>query len=307
MKKSSDRGKIELSLLDFGLRSSSMNSMMIVEDVLEYARLADKMGFRRLWLAEHHISDSLAAWYDPLPMIPIIAGMTDHLITGIAGSQLNIHNPYHIATHYKLLANLFPDRIDLGLAGGSVSAGIMKFLGGCYGNGPEKAREVIRLLKEEDRLVNEHQVIIPPFRGCIPEIWMLSTNYNRLEEVVLHGVNFSRSLFHGADQEPHRARLDEFKERFYTVHGVFPKLTLALAGCCHRTDQKARQITANAGYDGVVGNVCGSMERFRDTLLMYQEQYGYDEFTFLNLAREPRDRRIGLALLQKAFDLQAAL
>ncbi|HET6254604.1 MAG TPA: LLM class flavin-dependent oxidoreductase [Puia sp.] len=303
MKSSNNGGKIELSLLDFGLRSSSMNSMMIIEDVLEYARLADKMGFKRLWLAEHHISDSRAAWYDPLPIIPIIAGMTDRIITGIAGSQLNIHNPYHIAINYKLFANLFPDRIDLGLAGGSVAAGIIKFLGGSYGNSSEKAREVIRLLREEDTLVNEHYMIIPPFHGCIPDIWMLSTNYNRLEEVILHKVNFSRSLFHGADQEPHRARLDEFKERFYTVHGVLPKLTLALSGCCHHTDQKARQIAVNAGYDGVVVNVCGSMERFRDTLLMYQEQYAYDEFTFLNLARDPKDRRIGLALLQKAFDL----
>jgi alkanesulfonate monooxygenase SsuD/methylene tetrahydromethanopterin reductase-like flavin-dependent oxidoreductase (luciferase family) len=216
---------------------------------------------------------------------------------------LNVHNPYHIATDYKLLANLFPDRIDLGLAGGSVAAGIMNLLGGCYGNGQEKAREVIRLLREEDTLVNEHQVIIPPFHGCVPDIWMLSTNYNRLDEVIRYKVNFSRSLFHGVDQQPHRAKLDEFKERFCTSHGVCPKLTLAISGCCHRTDQKAKQIAGSSGYDGVSVNVCGSIERFRDTLLGYQEQYGYDEFTFLNLAREPKDRRDGIALLQKAFDL----
>ncbi|HEV2478889.1 MAG TPA: LLM class flavin-dependent oxidoreductase [Puia sp.] len=297
-------GKIELSLLDFGLRSSSLNSMMIIEDVLEYARLADRMGFKRLWLTEHHIADSVAAWYNPLPLIPIIAGMTNRLITGIAGSQLNLHNPYHIATNYKLLANLFPGRIDLGLAAGNVEKNILGFLGLDYGNAQEKAREAIRLLQEEDALVEEHQVIIPPFRGFIPDIWLLSTNYNRLEDVIRYKVNFSRSLFHGTDREAHRSKLEEFRQAFFAAHGVQPRLTLAISGCCHHTDRKAREIAEKADYKGVCINVCGSMERFRDTLLLYQEQYGYDEFTFLNLAREPKDRRIGLSLLQKAFDLQ---
>jgi alkanesulfonate monooxygenase SsuD/methylene tetrahydromethanopterin reductase-like flavin-dependent oxidoreductase (luciferase family) len=303
MKDRNSGSSIEVSLLDFGLRNASMNSMMIIEDVLEYARLADKMGFKRLWLTEHHISDSRAAWYNPLPIIPIIAGMTDRLITGIAGSQLNLHNPYHIATNYKLLANLFPDRIDLGLAGGNAEKGIINLLGRDCGNGNEKAREVIRLLRDEDTLVNEEKVIIPPFRGCIPDIWLLSTGYNRLEEAIRYRVNFSRSLFHTADHGPERSKLEEFKERFREAHGVCPQVTLAISGCCHYTDRKATQIAEEAGYKGVVINVCGSLERFRDTVLTIREQYGFDEFTFLNLARDPRDRRIGISLLQKAFDL----
>ena len=109
MIKKDRQNNIQFSLLDFGLRDSSLNSLKIIEDVLEYAKVADELGFKRIWLAEHHIPDSLAAWYNPYPIITLIAGMTKKIITGIAGSQVNLHNPYHIAINYKLLANLFPN------------------------------------------------------------------------------------------------------------------------------------------------------------------------------------------------------
>jgi len=296
--------KPSFGLLDFGLRDTGMNSLRIVEDVLEYAKMADQLGFKRIWLSEHHIPDPLAGWYDPLPLLPLIAGMTERIVTGIAGAQLSIQNPYRVALNYKLLANLFPDRIDLGLASGGPPDNIMFYFGDEKVGLAEKQATLFGLLNDEERLAREREVIIPPYKGAVPRVWILSSSYNRLDEAIRQRACFSRSLFHGGDLGFYRERLEEFKEKYFEQHGERPLLTLAFSGCCHETDQRARRIAERANYRGIASvNICGSVGRFKDVILSYQEQYGYDEFTFLNIARSPEDRKASLVLLQKAFDL----
>jgi alkanesulfonate monooxygenase SsuD/methylene tetrahydromethanopterin reductase-like flavin-dependent oxidoreductase (luciferase family) len=300
----STKPKIEFSLLDFGLRDPSMNSLKIIEDLFDYAVMADRLGFKRLWLTEHHIADSKAAWYNPYPLLPLLAGMTKRINVGIAGTQLSIHNPYHIAIDYKLLANLFPDRIDLGLATGRPGTSILGVIGHEYTNLDLQRRNVIELLCNEDEFVTQHEVIIPPYKGLLPDVWLLSSNYRQLEDVVKYKISFSRSLFHGTDTSYQKDKLEEFKGKFFERHQSHPKITLSFSGCCHTSDAKAKKIAEHSDYRGIAAiNICGSIERFRDTILNYQELYGYDEFTFLNIARNPQDRRTSLRLIQKAFDL----
>lgn len=298
------KGKIEFSLLDFGLRDPSMNSLRIIEDVLDYAQTAEQMGFKRIWLSEHHISDSTAAWYNPLPILPLIAGMTKKIKVGIAGTQISIHNPYHIAVNYKLLTNLFPDRIDLGLAGGTPPENVKCFFQTEHLSIQEKKVQLVNLLNDEDKLVNDQELIIPPFKGSLPPVWFLGSGYNGLDEVIKYKVNFSRSLFHGDDVNFYREQLEEFKKGYFLQHQKQPELTLAFSGCCHHTDKKAKQIADSANYKGIRRiNISGSIEKFKEMIYMYQEQYGYNEFTFLNIARNSKDRKIALSLIQKAFNL----
>ncbi|WP_207512790.1 LLM class flavin-dependent oxidoreductase [Longitalea luteola] len=296
--------KIEFSLLDFGLRDPSMNSLRIIEDVLDYAQTAEQMGFKRIWLAEHHISDATAAWYNPLPVLPLIAGMTKKIKTGIAGTQLNIHNPYHIALNYKLLANLFPDRIDLGIASGTPPENVSSFFTTEQRSFHDKRAQLVHLLANEDKLVNEEELIIPPFKGSIPSVWFLGSSYSNLDDVIKHKANFSRSLFHGSDLNFNREQLEVFKTNYFIQHKQHAELTLAFAGCCHHTDTKANQIAASANYLGIrTINIIGSIQKFKDMIYMYQEHYGYNEFTFLNIARNPKDRKTALSLIHKAFNL----
>jgi hypothetical protein len=280
-----------------------MNSLKIIENVLTYAQLADKMGFNRIWLTEHHISDPLAAWYNPQQIITLIAGMTKNIITGIAGCQLAIHNPYHIALDYKLLANLFPGRIDLGVASGGPDADILELIGLQNYSLENKKRKLYFLLKDEKILI-ERGLVIPPYKGAIPNIWKLAYNYQTIGEALDNQLNFSRSLFHGNDILPYKDQLVAFKESFFIKYKEYPQTTLAISGCCHLTDAKAKALAETSGYKGISKiNVVGSIERFKDIIYSYQEQYGFSEFTFLDLARSPSDRRRSLELIQKAFDL----
>lgn len=297
------RHNITFSLLDFGLRYKSMNTMKITDDVINYAVAADRLGFKRIWLAEHHVSDSMAAWFNPMILLPILAGMTKKITVGVAGTQLNIHNSYHTAINYKLLANLFPNRIDLGIAGGSVEECIKDYLPNEKYSFNEKRKQLIQLLRDEDHLAETKQLIIPPFKGYIPNIWLLSSNYEILSEVLEQRASFSRSLFHGWNLAFDKERLDIFRQAYLAKYNIYPDITLAFSGCIHHSDNKAKKVAEESNYQGISRiNIVGSAERFKDEILRYRDEYGFNEFTFLNVARMPKDRIIALNLIQKSFN-----
>ena len=112
---------IRVGLLDFGLRHGKLNSLSVVEDLIDYAGRADQLGFSRFWIAEHHVPQTRAAWSNPQALVPLLAGMTQRIHVGVAGILLSLHTPYHVASSFKLLAHLFPGRNDLGVSNGVVS------------------------------------------------------------------------------------------------------------------------------------------------------------------------------------------
>jgi luciferase family oxidoreductase group 1 len=78
------------------------------------ARLADEAGYRRLWYAEHHNTDALASSATAL-LIANAAANTSRLRVGSGGIMLPNHAPLAVAEAFGTLANLYGDRIDLGL------------------------------------------------------------------------------------------------------------------------------------------------------------------------------------------------
>jgi luciferase family oxidoreductase group 1 len=78
------------------------------------ARLAEEAGYRRLWYAEHHNTDALASSATAL-LIANAAANTSTLRVGSGGIMLPNHAPLAVAEAFGTLANLYGDRIDLGL------------------------------------------------------------------------------------------------------------------------------------------------------------------------------------------------
>ncbi|MDJ1485594.1 LLM class flavin-dependent oxidoreductase [Cytophagaceae bacterium YF14B1] len=306
--------KINLGLLDFGLRDERMNSMRIVEDLVEYARHADQLGFSRFWIAEHHSTGRRMAWSNPQPLVPILAGMTDRIRIGVAGVLLGIHNTYHVASHFKLLANLFPKRIDLGLANGVVSEKVAQ-MAVQRSNKESRAlfeqnsRQLVHILRNEEELYeNGKGIVIPPYKGEIPEIWSLGVSYDSLNRALELESNFARSIFHhGSDNSYEQERLARFKEEFYAIHKRKPRITLALAGCCHSSNLKAKRILMSLNQDTQVakGEVFGTPDKFYDQIMEVTEKYGIDEVIFMSAALNVKDRMLGIELISDVFRLNS--
>src|SRR5687768_3025022 len=81
---------------------------------LELARHAERLGYRRVWVAEHHNMTGIASAATSV-VIGYLAGGTSTIRVGSGGIMLPNHSPLVIAEQFGTLESLYPGRIDLGL------------------------------------------------------------------------------------------------------------------------------------------------------------------------------------------------
>src|SRR5471030_2111607 len=103
-----------LSVLDLSPVTTGSSGPQALRNSIDLARLADRLGFFRYWVAEHHNLPNIAS-SAPDIMIGQIAAITQHMRVGSGGVMLPNHAPLQVAERYKVLEGLFPGRIDLGL------------------------------------------------------------------------------------------------------------------------------------------------------------------------------------------------
>ena len=105
---------LPLSVLDLSPITTGTTGAQALRNSLDLARLADRLGYARYWLAEHHNLPNIAS-SAPDIMIGQIAAVTTRLRVGSGGVMLPNHAPLQVAERYKVLEGLFPGRIDLGI------------------------------------------------------------------------------------------------------------------------------------------------------------------------------------------------
>lgn len=105
---------IPLSVLELSPVASGMTSSQALHNTLDLAKHAERLGYRRFWLAEHHNMPGIAAAV-PEILIGHIAAATQTLRVGSGGVMLPNHAPLHVAETFKTLEALYPGRIDLGI------------------------------------------------------------------------------------------------------------------------------------------------------------------------------------------------
>ncbi|MFB6723578.1 LLM class flavin-dependent oxidoreductase [Kribbella sp. NPDC056345] len=103
-----------LSVLDLSPVPSGSKPSQALHETLELARVAEAAGYHRYWLAEHHNIPSVAS-SSPEVMIAAVAAATSTIRVGAGGIMLPNHSPLKVAETFRVLAGLYPDRIDLGL------------------------------------------------------------------------------------------------------------------------------------------------------------------------------------------------
>jgi luciferase family oxidoreductase group 1 len=103
-----------LSVLDLSPVTAGSTGAQALHNSLDLARLTDRLGYVRYWVAEHHNMPAIAS-SAPDIMIGQIAAATSRMRVGSGGVMLPNHAPLVVAERFKVLEALFPGRIDLGL------------------------------------------------------------------------------------------------------------------------------------------------------------------------------------------------
>jgi luciferase family oxidoreductase group 1 len=105
---------LPLSVLDLSPVTTATPGSAALRNSLDLARLAERLGYKRYWVAEHHNLANIAS-SAPEIMIGQIAAATSTIRVGSGGVMLPNHAPLMVAERFKVLEALFPGRIDLGL------------------------------------------------------------------------------------------------------------------------------------------------------------------------------------------------
>lgn len=106
--------RLALSVLDQSPVSDGMTAGQALRNSIDLARAADRLGYTRYWVAEHHGTRMLACM-SPEALIGPIGLATSRIRVGSGGVMLPHYSPLKVAETFRMLAALCPDRIDLGL------------------------------------------------------------------------------------------------------------------------------------------------------------------------------------------------
>ena len=105
---------VPLSILDLAIIDEGRTARDSFQASVRLAQLADRLGYQRIWYAEHHNMPTIASSATSV-LIGHVAAHTERIRLGAGGVMLPNHSPLTIAEQFGTLETLFPGRIDLGL------------------------------------------------------------------------------------------------------------------------------------------------------------------------------------------------
>ncbi|MDP3136007.1 MAG: MsnO8 family LLM class oxidoreductase, partial [Burkholderiaceae bacterium] len=138
---------IPLSVLDLSPIVAGSTAADSLRNTRDLAQHAERFGFKRYWLAEHHGMPGIASAATAVVIGHVAAG-TSTIRVGAGGIMLPNHSPLVIAEQFGTLESLFPGRIDLGLgrAPGSDQATARALRRDLYADAGEFPRDVVELM-----------------------------------------------------------------------------------------------------------------------------------------------------------------
>ena len=188
---------LPLSILDLTNVESGTSSGATLQTATELAQLADRLGYHRLWFAEHHNAIGLASG-SPEIMIAHIANQTERIHVGSGGIMLPNHAPLRIAEAFHLLEALHPGRIDLGLGRAPGTDPVTTYalrrseqaMGG--DNYPQLLAELLAF--DDGEFPDDHpfaKIKVTPSDVKLPPIWLLGSSAFSGELAARVGLGFS--------------------------------------------------------------------------------------------------------------------
>lgn len=300
-------GDIKLSMLDLVAVREGGSIADALAIALRTARHAESLGFARYWLAEHHSMPGIASSATAV-LVAYIAGGTSRIRVGSGGVMLPNHAPLVVAEAFGTLAELYPDRIDLGL-----------------GRAPGTDRNTMRALRR-DRVETEadfprdvadlQQLLAAPLPGqrvvAIPganthvPIWLLGSSLFSAQLAAERGLPYSF-----ASHFAPRLLLDAIAlyRRLFRPSPMLakPYVMIGVPVIAAPTDEEARFL-ASSTYQRVLGILHGDRGLLQPPVADFmsqlhpQEKVAVEDFLAAAVIGGPQTVRDGLTALLQVTD-----
>jgi luciferase family oxidoreductase group 1 len=330
-----------LSVLDQSPVREGGTPAQAIAETIELARAADRLGYTRYWVAEHHNTPGLAGTA-PEILIARLAGATSRMRIGSGGVMLSHYSALKVAETFRVLETLYPGRIDLGIgrAPGSDQHTARALQ---HGPGaltieqfPEQIADLMGYLG--DGLPADHRfasITAMPTGPSMPDLWLLGSSDASAAYAAYFGTAFSFAHFINDQGGPEAMQMyrDDFEP---SRHLAKPQGSIGVFVLCAETQAEAERLASSRdlwrlrldlGQIGPIPSVeealaypysemekrrvsfnrrrqiIGTPEVVKEQLLALGERYGVDEFVVVSICHDFAARLRSYELLAETFDL----
>jgi luciferase family oxidoreductase group 1 len=192
--------KIPFSVLDLSPITEGSDAAQSLRNSRDLAQHAERWGYRRYWLAEHHSMPGIASAATAVVIGHVAAG-TSTIRVGAGGVMLPNHSPLVIAEQFGTLESLFPGRIDLGLgrAPGSDQAAA-RAMRRAFTSGDDFPQDVVELMNYFQPVEPGQRVRAVPGEGLNIPVWILGSSLFGAQLAAALGLPYAFASHFAPDQ-----------------------------------------------------------------------------------------------------------
>lgn len=335
------KSNLKLSVLDQSPVRTGGTATQAIRETVELARLADRLGYTRYWVSEHHNITSLAG-STPEVLLARLGSETQHIRLGSGGIMLPNHSSLKVAENFRMLETLFPGRIDLGLGrapgGDRITSSLLNPSNTFSEN--DFIQQIVDLqgflTDSPDPASVQARVRAIPIAETVPDLWMLTSSGHSGLVAAHFGMSLSFAQFINPVGGPQAVRA--YRERFRPSEFLAePRASVGIFVLCADTEEKAHQLQAvmdwrllsiekgvrselstyeeikNISYSQAElariqfnrgRMISGTPDQVKQQIEQLAAAYGVDEVVVATITHDFADRIRSYELLAEAFDLR---
>ena len=230
---------LKLSILDQSFTRAVDQAPQALQETLQMAQWAEKLGYERFWVSEHHAFPTIAG-SAPEVLLAALGAVTNSIRLGSGGIMLPHYSAYKIAEVFSVLANLYPGRIDLGIGrapGADMATAIALATDGRpkFERFPQLVDDLTAYLREDTTT----PIVSPKPPADLP-IWMLGSSADSAQLAAQQGLPYNLALFINPQAQEELIKL--YKQYFNTSASELerPYGVVTISAFCADTEEAAK-------------------------------------------------------------------
>jgi luciferase family oxidoreductase group 1 len=329
-----------LSVLDQSPIREGGTGSQALHETIDLARLTDRLGYHRYWVAEHHGGPMLAG-PSPEVLIGPIAAATERIRVGSGGVMLPHYSPLKVAESFSVLAGLFPERIDLGLGRASGTDPLTTYAlqrdrrDASPDDFPDQLVELLAYFNGTFPAGHRFARLAElPGRPETPEPWLLGSSPQSAIWAAQLGLPYAFADFIAPENQ---AIVADYRARFqHSERHMAPQTAVAAWVLAADSEEEAWRLSASSrmafkmlrrgrliavppvekairfleSEGETVGSpppgrrtIVGGIDKVRAQIEQLADDYGTDEVIIVTITFDHAARRRSYELLAEAFDL----
>ena len=247
---------IQFSILELAPVRDDKSIQFSLHHALEVAQKAERLGYKRLWLAEHHNMDGIASSATAVLLGYILAN-THTLKVGSGGIMLPNHAPLVVAEQFGTLATLYPDRVELGLgrAPGTDQVTMRALRRGRQETEDQFPQDVLEILQYFKEPAPHQRIVATPGQNTHVPVWLLGSSLFSAQLAAKLGLPYSFASHFAPRMLDQAIKL--YRENFEPSEYLDrPYVSMGVPTVVAQTDEEAEYLATSA-YQRVLGLMRG--------------------------------------------------